>query len=79
MVLTKEQLLGALQDRLGLDVTSIGDDTLLFSSGLIDSFSLIELISFIEAQATIRMDAMDVSLDNLDSVERILRFANRER
>jgi acyl carrier protein len=79
MVLTKEQVLGALQDRLGLDVTGIGDETLLFSSGLIDSFSLIELISFIEAQAKIRMDAMDISLENLDSVERILKFANRER
>jgi acyl carrier protein len=79
MVLTKEQLLGALQNRLGLDIGSIGDETPLFSSGLIDSFSLVELITFIETQAGFRMDPMDVSLENLDSVERILRFANQPR
>jgi acyl carrier protein len=77
-VLTKDQLLGALQNRLGLDVRSIDEQTPLFSSGLIDSFSLVELIAFVEAEAKIRIEPMDVSLENLDSVERILRFANRQ-
>ena len=79
MALTKEQLLGALQNRLGLDVGSIDDETPLFSSGLIDSFSLVELIAFIETQAGFRIEPMDVSLENLDSVGRILRFANQPR
>ena len=76
MRLTKEQLLASLRDELGIETSGLNDDSPLFSSGIIDSFSLVSLIIFIEGKG-VRVDPMDINLDNLDSVERILRFANR--
>jgi acyl carrier protein len=75
--MTKEELLTVLRDELGVDTTQIEEDTPLFSSGAIDSFSLVSLILFIERKG-VTVNALDVNLENLDSVERILRFANRE-
>ena len=53
----------------------IESDMALISSGLIDSFSLVELVLFIEKQCGIKVKPTEVNLDNLDSVERILVFA----
>jgi len=77
MALNKDDLLAALRDELGVDTTGIDEETSLFSSGLIDSFSLVTLIVFIETKAGIRVEPMDVNLENLDTIGRILRFANR--
>lgn len=74
MSLTKEALQTYLDDELGLDEDEIDDTTPLFSSGLIDSFSLIQLITFIEGEASIRVAPTEVSLDNLDTIENILNF-----
>jgi len=74
MVLTRESLLNYLSTELGLHTDEIDDDTLLFSSSLLDSFSMVDLIAFIEKEAAISISPTEVSLDNLDSVERILKF-----
>lgn len=74
MKLTKEELTGYLNDSLGLDCDEIDDAAPLFSSGLIDSFALVSLIVFIENKCGIKVQPMEVNLDNMDSVERILRF-----
>jgi acyl carrier protein len=79
MALSSEALLVYMQERLGVDTSDISDATPLFSSNLLDSFSIVELIAFIEAQGEIRVDAWDVSLDNLDSIERILQFVQIKR
>jgi acyl carrier protein len=63
-----------MRDELFLDVTGIDAETPLFSSGLIDSFSLATLILAVEEKAGVKLDPLDVTLDNLDSIERILRF-----
>jgi acyl carrier protein len=75
--MTKDELLEVLRDDLGVDTTEIHEDTPLFSSGTIDSFSLVSLILFLERKG-VKVNPMDVNLDNLDSMVRILRFANRE-
>jgi acyl carrier protein len=74
MPLTREQLLKHLEQKLGVDTRDVDEQTSLFSSGLVDSFSLVDLILFIEQSAGIRMQTLDVSIDNLDSIERILRY-----
>jgi len=70
-------LFSFLSDDIGIDTSGIGEETLLFSSGVIDSFALINLITFIEEQAGIRVSPADVNLDNLDSVSRILAYVSR--
>ena len=74
MSITRGDLLAVMRDELFLDVTDIDAETPLFSSGLIDSFSLATLILAVEEKAGVKLDPLDVTLDNLDSIERILRF-----
>lgn len=63
-----------LGERMGLDTASIEEETPLFSSNLLDSFSMVDLIMFIEKEGGVTLNPADVSLDNLDSIARILRF-----
>ncbi len=79
MALSSAVLLGYFKERLGVDTEGVDDATPLFSSSLLDSFSIVELMAFIESEAGIRMDAWDVTLDNLDSVERILKYVQMKK
>jgi acyl carrier protein len=74
MTLTHENLRRYLYEKQGLEPEDFDDDTLLFSSGLIDSFSMVGLIMFIEDTAGLRVHPVDVTLDNFDSINRILAF-----
>ena len=76
MSITKDDLLSVMRDELFLDTSAIAADTPLFSSGLIDSFSLATLILAVEEKARVKLDPLDITLDNLDSIERILRFVS---
>ncbi len=77
MKVDKQALYAFLGDEFGLEAQEVADDTLLFSSGMIDSFSLVSLITWLEEQYGFRMNPMDVNLDNLDSVELICGFVER--
>jgi acyl carrier protein len=74
MALDRKSLRRFLQERQGLEPEDFEDDTLLFSSGLIDSFSMVDLIMFIEEAAGFRVHPADVTLNNFDSIDRILAF-----
>ena len=74
MALDCENLRRYLHEKQGLAPEDFEDDTLLFSSGLIDSFSMVDLIMFIEDAAGFRVHPADVTLDNFDSINRILAF-----
>jgi acyl carrier protein len=78
MTLTRDHVLRALTDQLGVDASTIDDATPLFSSGIIDSFSLVSLIMFIESEGGIKVEPLDVNLENLDSIERILAYVGRK-
>ena len=67
----KEAVRAVLKDALRLDVTKIGDADPLFSSGLIDSFALLELITVLESTFNIRISAEKATIENLDSVNGI--------
>ena len=77
MALTSQTLMTHLESDLGVDTSDMDDSTALFSSGLIDSFALVSLITFLEQHCSFRMNPLDVNLDNLDSIERILDFVDR--
>ena len=63
-----------LEESLGVDTGEVEKETPLFSSGLMDSASLVELIMFVELEGGVRFDPDDITLDNLDSIDRILAF-----
>ena len=76
-MIRRDKLVDFIRTHLGVDTSTLTDDTPLFSSGLIDSFSLVSMMSFVETEGSFRIHPADVSLDNLDSVGKILRYAER--
>jgi acyl carrier protein len=78
MALTREVLLKFLEDNLGVDTTEVDQETPLFSSGLIDSASMVDLIVFVESEGNVKFGPDDITLDYLDSVARILGFVARQ-
>ncbi|MCC2614880.1 acyl carrier protein [Aestuariibacter halophilus] len=76
MALNEAALTAFLQDNMGVDPNDLDADAALFSSNLLDSFSMVELIMFIEQSADIKLNPSDIQLDNLDSINRILSFVD---
>ena len=65
--------------KYGLATGSFDGSTPLFSSGMLDSFTMVDLIMFIEKSAGVRLDPSDVTLDNLDTIDRILAFVGQRK
>lgn len=61
-----------------IEEDEIGDDGALFSAGLIDSVSLIELVGFVEKRCKIKITPSQLTLENWDSLSRIRDFIARE-
>ena len=76
MALDRTELLQYLSERFAVSVDGLGDEEPLFSSGLLDSFNVTELVLYIEERSGRFVDPDDLSFENLDSVARILRFAS---
>ena len=74
MALTQEALLRHLVDEYGLEDDDVQAGTLLFSTGLLDSFTLVEVVQHLESQSGLKIRPIDFTLDNLDSVERMMAF-----
>jgi len=77
--LTAETLIDFLDGQLGIDIGGVQAGTPLFTSGLIDSFGLVSLITFVEQGSGVVVQPADVTLDNIDSIQRILAFVERAR
>ena len=73
MTLNQTTLGSFFQDIVGLN--DIKPDTPLFSSGLLDSVSMVNLLAFFEQASGLVVRAEDVTLENFDTPDRILRFA----
>lgn len=76
MAFNREAMLTYLSDELGVDIEDINDDTLLFTDGYLDSFSVVDLVTYLESSANISINPSEVNLDNLDSVGRIIAFVD---
>ena len=76
MAFNREAMLTYLSDELGVEIEDINDDTLLFTDGYLDSFSVVDLVTYLESSANISISPSEVNLDNLDSVGRIVNFVD---
>jgi acyl carrier protein len=56
------------------DGATLQDDTSLLDSGTVDSTGVLELIMFLEEKYALRIDPDEVIPDNLDSINKIVRF-----
>ncbi len=79
MAVEREKLLEFLRSKTRADLSNVQDDTELFSTGLVDSFAMIDLLFWLEQQTGARMGPEDVSIDNLDTIARILAFTTSRK
>ncbi|SMO49416.1 acyl carrier protein [Paracoccus laeviglucosivorans] len=70
MSLSQQELLAYLRDELNIE-EEIDGQTELFSGGLLDSVSMVSLITFIEEKTGSVIQPGDVTLENFDTVDRI--------
>ena len=73
MNLTNDNLIRYMREDLGVP-QDIGTDTELFSEGVLDSVSMVNLIVYIEEKAKVTVQPSDVTLENFDSVSRIMNY-----
>jgi acyl carrier protein len=52
----------------GEDPVSLTDDTPLISAGIIDSIAVLDMVSFIEREFSIRLEQQDLGRDRLDTI-----------
>jgi acyl carrier protein len=67
----RDKIRSLVIDNLGLDA-DIGNDTLLFSSGLLDSLSAVSLLFSLNDDLGISLSPLDVALDDFDSIDLIV-------
>lgn len=77
MPLAREKLVRWLTEHAPVDAAQLGDDAKLFSSSLIDSFVMVDLLLFLEQETGAPIPTGDVNLDNLDTVGSILAYCAR--
>lgn len=73
----KETIREFLRDSGGVDVSEVSNDSPLFSTGIIDSFTLVSLMALIETHAGFQVDPMDVTLENFDTIDRMQAYVDR--
>jgi acyl carrier protein len=77
--LTVDEIRGLVATTFSLPSADVQEETCLFSSGLLDSFHLVELIAVLEKSSGRKIRAGDVNLENLDTPGRITGFLASDR
>jgi acyl carrier protein len=72
--LTPQSLIAYLRDEMSV-TDPLDADTELFSSGLLDSVAMMSVIAFVEERTGADVRPADVTLDNFDTVSRIVAYA----
>jgi acyl carrier protein len=63
----------------GETADNLRDDTPLRSSGILDSLATLSLISFLEEQFKIELEAHETDVDNFDRIEDIAALVERKQ
>ena len=63
---------------LGYEPEEVGPETLLFSTGMVDSFTFVGMVALIESRLDRALDPRGITVENFDSLGRIVRFLRRE-
>ena len=77
MEITAQKLMEFLEQELAVDTADVDEGTLLFSTGIVDSFAVITLMTYLETEGGLRIDPVDVNLENMDSIRSILDYVAR--
>jgi methoxymalonate biosynthesis acyl carrier protein len=74
-IVSHDQIFHLLSERVQIEAPSV--DTDLMESGLLDSLTLVELMTGLEEQFGIRISFDEIEIDNFRSVTNIADFVNR--
>ena len=75
MSTSHEKIRFFLTQNLGLNLADINDDSPLFTSGIVDSFALFELLSYLESEFKCKIDIADLNIDDVDTISGIASLA----
>ena len=64
---------------LGDDLRTLPGDASLIEAGIIDSTGVLELVGFLERTYGLRIADNDLIPENLDSIDRVVRFVESKR
>lgn len=59
-------------------VEAFGDGESFLEKGILDSTGVLELVGHIEKEYSIRVEADEITPDNLDSLEKLVAFVSRK-
>lgn len=57
---------------------SYGDDDSFLEKGILDSTGVLELVGFIEKEFSLRVEADELTPDNLDSVNKLVAYVEKK-
>ncbi|TVZ41772.1 acyl carrier protein [Alteromonadaceae bacterium 2753L.S.0a.02] len=73
---TKQRIKSFLSQETDVDLETVGDEEALFTSGLIDSYSLIELLSFLESELGFEVDFGELNVDDFDTIQALTNLVD---
>ena len=74
----RKSITGFLADQCHVDVGKLGPDDPLFSSRLLSSIDLIDLVVFLEETLDTKIEPMDVKPEELDTIDMIAEFCHTQ-
>ncbi|MDP5306193.1 acyl carrier protein [Paracoccus spongiarum] len=77
MSLTADDLIRFIRDELNVE-DAMDAETELFSTGILDSVAMMNIIGFVEEKAGIEVRPADVTLENFDTAQRIVDYAREQ-
>ena len=66
-----------LEKILGEEI-DLDNDSSLFEEGIIDSLGQVKLISFLEKKFNISIDPGEITTDNFDTIDQIMRLVEKK-
>lgn len=75
----RDELIDIISQESGLDAAALRGVKGLMSAGVLDSFALVSVITFVEEQIGGEVPPSDLSFENFDSISGICAYVERAR
>ena len=73
----QDQLVDLIAEESGLDAASLRASGGLMSTGILDSFALVTVITFVEEHVGSEVPPADLTFENFDTVQKICAYVER--
>lgn len=71
----RDKLRNFICEKTWVEQDELNDDDPLFSSGIIDSLDLLDLVVLVESELDTKVTPGQLSLENFDSINKIIGFS----